>query len=57
MTKRQKDRQYNDQKTERQNIITKRQKDRPKDRKTDNIITKRQKDRQYNYQKTERQTI
>jgi hypothetical protein len=49
MAKRQKDRQYNGQKTEGQTIQW------PKDR-TDNTMAKRQ-DIQYNVQKTEGQTI
>ena len=51
MAKRQKDRQYNGQKTEGQTTQW------PKDRRTDNTMAKRQKDRQYNGQKTEGQTI
>ena len=51
MTKRQKGRQYNDQKTEGQTIQW------PKDRRADHTMTKRQKGRQYNDQKTEGQTI
>jgi hypothetical protein len=50
MTKRQKDRQHNDQKTEGQTTQW------PKDRRTDNTMAKRQKDRQHNDQKTEGQT-
>jgi hypothetical protein len=50
MTKRQKDRQHNGQKTERQTTQW------PKDRKTDNTMTKRQKDRQHNDQKTKKKT-
>jgi hypothetical protein len=49
MSKRQKDRKYNGQKTG-QTIQW------PKDRRTDNTMAKRQ-DRQYNDQKTEGQTI
>jgi hypothetical protein len=49
--KRQKNRQYNGQKTEEQTIQW------PKDRRTDNTMAKRQKNRQYNGQKTEGQTI
>ena len=44
MAKRQKDRQYNDQKTEGQTIQC------SKDRRTDNTMSKRQKDREYNGQ-------
>ena len=51
MVKRQKDRKYNDQKTEGQTIQW------PKDRRTDNTMVKRQKDRQCNGHKTEEQTI
>jgi hypothetical protein len=51
MAKRQKNRQYNGQKTEEQTIQW------PKDRRTDNTMAKRQKNRQYNGQKTEEQTI
>ena len=62
MSKRQKDRQYNGQKTERQtiqwpkdrrtdNTMTKRQTIQcSKDRRTDNTMSKRQKDREYNGQ-------
>jgi hypothetical protein len=50
MTKRQKDKQHNDQKTEGQTTQW------PKDRRTDNTMTKRQKDRHHNDQKTEGQT-
>jgi hypothetical protein len=50
MTKRQKNRQLNDQKTEEQTTQL------PKDRRTDNAMTKRQKNRQLNDQKTEEQT-
>jgi hypothetical protein len=50
MTKRQKNRQHNDQKTEEQTTQL------PKDRRTDNTMTKRQKNRQHNGQKTEEQT-
>jgi hypothetical protein len=45
MAKRQKNRQYNGQKTEEQTIQW------PKDRRTDNTMAKRQKNRQYNGQK------
>ena len=45
MTKRQKNRQHNDQKTEEQTAQW------PKDRRTDSTMTKRQKDRQHNDQK------
>jgi hypothetical protein len=51
MAKRQKNRQYNDQKTEEQTIQW------PKDKRTDNTMAKRQKNRQHNGQKTEEQTI
>jgi hypothetical protein len=51
MAKRQKDSQYNGQKTEGQPIQW------PKDRRTANTMTKRQKDSQYNGQKTEGQPI
>ena len=44
MTKRKKDRQYNDQKIKDSNIMTKR-------KRTGNIMTKRLKDRQYNDEK------
>jgi hypothetical protein len=50
MSKRQKDRQHNVQKTEGQTTQC------PKDRRTDNTMSKRQKDRQHNVQKTEEQT-
>jgi hypothetical protein len=51
MSKRQKDRQYNVQKTEGQIIQC------PKERRTDNTMSKRQKDKEYNIQKTEKQKI
>jgi hypothetical protein len=47
MAKRQKERQYNGQKTERKTIQW------PKDRKKDNTMANRQKERQYNGQKKE----
>jgi hypothetical protein len=50
MAKRQKNRQYNGQKTEEQTIQW------PKDRRTDNTMAKRQKDTQHNRQKAEEQT-
>jgi hypothetical protein len=51
MVRRQKDRQYNGQKTEGQTIQW------SEDRRTDNTMVRRQKDRQYNGQMTEGQTI